>query len=656
MEIIKLNLIPSGVNPVCHCSQYDEGRVIRIELFDGLTPYTLASGDTVTLNVRKPDNTIITASVTATQGNNYVDITTTEQLCAVVGETLCKLKITNGSTEIGTLIFYMQVKRDVLADGDPSQSVIRDLPEQVTEQVNAALNEVITIEKPIDLTEYPYDVGYLADNGVFTPTSNTQKTTKKIELSAGDYTVIFHGLKDSTVVNFVRAIAIYNSNDVCTNYLYDVNLTEFTVLPTDSYVRINTNYTSASEYELYKTESGGEDIVKIKDNVIIPTDKTLTNDKKPANAKSTGDAIKNINNIIDPENEFINLLNIGYSQGYLASGGVFTATTGTNAQKTTDKIPLKAGDYVVAFNGATTNANVYKPRAVAIYNSNDICTYYALTTSTNTDLKFTVLDSDSYVRINTQYTEANYYTLQKVKYQASNYIEARKGIIAFIFDGEYNTNADFKALFDDYKIKSGYALQYDTAFPYNSLDTYKQWQNEGFEILSHSSVAVGTNSQATDEEIARIVHDSFYKLNAIGLKISGFVAYQGNAKPIAINTAKKYFSYAATEANHSGSYTETYPELTESNLYFDTDSPYHLWRYSMQTSTLAQMKAAVDRCISTNGLLLFYGHAQSSNLQNMTIENITSLLDYIIENDGVVMSPYNAIKNFYSIRRDDVIS
>ena len=135
MEIIKLNLIPSGVNSICHCSQYDNGRVIRLELFDGLTPYTLQSGDTVTLNVRKPDNTIITASVTATQGNNYVDIVTTEQMCACVGNNLCDLTITNGSVVIGTLNFYMQVERDVLADGISSQSVIKDLDALVQEAV-----------------------------------------------------------------------------------------------------------------------------------------------------------------------------------------------------------------------------------------------------------------------------------------------------------------------------------------------------------------------------------------------------------------------------------------------------------------------------------------------------------------------------------------
>lgn len=144
MEIIKLNLIPSGVNPVCHCSQYDSGRVIRIELFDGLTPYTLASGDTVTLNVRKPDNTIVTASVTATQGNNYVDIITTEQICACVGTNLCDITLKNGSVVIGTLNFYMQIERDVLADGDPSQSVIRDLDALAEAAVNAQISDFVS--------------------------------------------------------------------------------------------------------------------------------------------------------------------------------------------------------------------------------------------------------------------------------------------------------------------------------------------------------------------------------------------------------------------------------------------------------------------------------------------------------------------------------
>ena len=151
METIKLNLIPSGVNPTCHAKQYDEGRVIRFELFEGLTPYTLQSGDTVTLNLRKPDNTIIESSVTATQGNKYVDLVTTEQMCACVGYNLGAFKLANGGVEIGTLNFIMAIERDVLADGIPSQSVIEDLDELVQEAVGDNYYTKTEVDDALDL-------------------------------------------------------------------------------------------------------------------------------------------------------------------------------------------------------------------------------------------------------------------------------------------------------------------------------------------------------------------------------------------------------------------------------------------------------------------------------------------------------------------------
>lgn len=165
MEIIKLNLIPSGVNPTCHAKQYDEGRVIRFELFEGLTPYTLQSGDTVTLNLRKPDNTIISASVTATQGNNYVDLVTTEQMCACVGYNLGAFKLANGDVDIGTLNFIMAIERDVIADGDPSESVIENLDSLVAQAVSEQYdsNNVLFDTTPTANHGEPYTV---TSNGI----------------------------------------------------------------------------------------------------------------------------------------------------------------------------------------------------------------------------------------------------------------------------------------------------------------------------------------------------------------------------------------------------------------------------------------------------------------------------------------------------------
>ena len=135
MEAIKVNLIPNGIPQTCHASQYDVGRQIRLDLFDGFTPYVIQSGDTFTLNVRKPDNHVITETVTGTEGNTYLVIETTEQMTAVMGKNLCEIRVENSGDNIGSLNFIMQVERDVIADGIPSESVIEDLGALVAEAV-----------------------------------------------------------------------------------------------------------------------------------------------------------------------------------------------------------------------------------------------------------------------------------------------------------------------------------------------------------------------------------------------------------------------------------------------------------------------------------------------------------------------------------------
>ena len=135
MERIKVNLIPNGIPQTCHASQYDVGRQIGLDLFDGFTPYVIQSGDTFTLNVRKPDNHVVVQTVTGTEGNTYLVIETTEQMTAVMGKNLCEIRVTNGGDNIGSLNFIMQVEKDVIANGIPSESVIEDLDALVAEAV-----------------------------------------------------------------------------------------------------------------------------------------------------------------------------------------------------------------------------------------------------------------------------------------------------------------------------------------------------------------------------------------------------------------------------------------------------------------------------------------------------------------------------------------
>ena len=132
MEIINLNLIPGEALPVCHASQYDDERTIRLNLFDGSSVYTLASSDEVTLSVRKPDGNIVTAEVTNTQAS-YVDISTTEQMTAVPGKSICELTINT----IGTLNFILDVEEGPQNGSINSESEISNLRTQIEDIISS---------------------------------------------------------------------------------------------------------------------------------------------------------------------------------------------------------------------------------------------------------------------------------------------------------------------------------------------------------------------------------------------------------------------------------------------------------------------------------------------------------------------------------------
>lgn len=127
MEQIRLDLIPGKSAPVCHASQYDVGRTIRLNLVEGGSEYSIPSGTTAEIHIRKPDNNIISAAVTATQGNKYIDIVTAEQWTACAGTNLCEIVLTNGGNVIGTINFILEVEMDPIDGGSASESVIYNI-------------------------------------------------------------------------------------------------------------------------------------------------------------------------------------------------------------------------------------------------------------------------------------------------------------------------------------------------------------------------------------------------------------------------------------------------------------------------------------------------------------------------------------------------
>lgn len=174
MEVINLNLIPTGALPVVHASQYDEGRTFRANLMDGSTVYTLDGTETLECDVKKPDGNIVTVAVTNTS-DSYVEIDTTLQMCACAGESLAELHITKGAQEIGTLNFILAVERSPLEGGIESDSGIHNLQTQIGE----AVAEQYAAEDVV------FDAAPVAGHGTgFAVTSEGVKTYVKGEIAA----------------------------------------------------------------------------------------------------------------------------------------------------------------------------------------------------------------------------------------------------------------------------------------------------------------------------------------------------------------------------------------------------------------------------------------------------------------------------------------
>lgn len=141
MEKTNLNLIPEKEKPIVNSSQFDDGRVIRFILKDGEGAYIPVGGESVSCNIRKPDNNIVTISCTLTSIvkdeetiGSYVDVALTEQANACVGESFGELVLTKDDDfVIGTCNFILAVERSPIAGGVTSTTVIHDLYTQVEE-------------------------------------------------------------------------------------------------------------------------------------------------------------------------------------------------------------------------------------------------------------------------------------------------------------------------------------------------------------------------------------------------------------------------------------------------------------------------------------------------------------------------------------------
>ena len=249
-EQIYIDLIPGKLPPTCHASQYDIGRTIRINLTEGGAPYTLDGTETITVEVRKPDGNFVTASCTATLGNTYVDVVTTEQMTACAGMNLCNLKIEKGGSTIGTLNFIMAVEQDPIDGASASESVIENLQAMVNDAIAAS--------------PYPAQVTELSNDVLVTTNNFYTKSTYAAEDLTSD---------GAWIDDAAHIYAVFYSNSAYSHIEIDINPGDKIIISTlnpatiINYYLIQTEAYTSRNRIVYKDVSDGTQIVNVEVNV-----------------------------------------------------------------------------------------------------------------------------------------------------------------------------------------------------------------------------------------------------------------------------------------------------------------------------------------------------------------------------------------------------
>lgn len=520
----------------------------------------------------------------------------------------------------------------------------------VREQVGDLQSDIDNIAESIHnvlLTENStFSQGYLnTSNGSFVPTTNEQKTSDFVEISADKkYTLDIDGIiSGGTQVYAPRCVCFYKADKSFSRAIDFPNYSYYQYMTPESdekYLRVNFSFITVNSLLLYAVNeplSG----TRIKSDVLIPQ----------------------IDSLFDYEDTNVFANGFTTFNGYLNSSGEFVASSGT--QRTTDYIKLDRNvPYTLDIEGILDNSNVSKvPRTLCIYKSDksfsrEISSIYATAYE-----NIALINDETYIRVNYNYAKLNklemYYASGRSHGKIPDNISEKRNIdhismsrrptIAFILDSDYDRNDIIIEAFENNGINIGVALQISSLFMTNTEEFYHNFESRGNEVLVHGHYNMGPSTTYTDEQIKAFIEKGCADLLQKGFEVHGLIGLSGNIQDKFIPTVEKFYDYCSSVSNRSGNET--------AYIEFENNSPFKLFRYSMQLSTLEQMKNAVDECISNNGLLLFYGHAESANVGNLTVENVNALCAYVnSKSDCKCATPYKAIKDYYTIRYSDIVN
>lgn len=140
-QSFNLELIPKGVPPIVHVSQYDKGQTWTITVTEDGIPFSIPVGTSVTVQGTKPDNTGFQYSGTAS--DSVVTFIVQQQMTVLAGEYDCELVLVNGNDQVATINFLLMVEAAALDDETIISETELPLIEQAAE-LGAVINAYAT--------------------------------------------------------------------------------------------------------------------------------------------------------------------------------------------------------------------------------------------------------------------------------------------------------------------------------------------------------------------------------------------------------------------------------------------------------------------------------------------------------------------------------
>lgn len=142
-QTFNLDLIPQGVPPIIHVSQYDKGQTWEIHLYENGIVFPVPANTSAAIQGTKPDSTGFQFPAVISAGDNVVTFTLEQQMTVFSGDIDCELVLVNGDDQVATINFILSVEPTTLDDDTVISETQLPLIEQAAE-LGAVINNYAT--------------------------------------------------------------------------------------------------------------------------------------------------------------------------------------------------------------------------------------------------------------------------------------------------------------------------------------------------------------------------------------------------------------------------------------------------------------------------------------------------------------------------------